>query len=174
VSTAAWSRLDGWARKAVPLGTAILLVILSAVRIPIPGMSSVMPLLALGAVYYWTVYRPDLMGPLSVFCIGLTQDILSGAPLGLNALVLLLVHIAVQSQRRFFLGKPFVVIWWAFMMVSAGAALVGWAVASIYYASVISPHSALVQYVLTFSIYPALTWLFAQAQQALLKPNEAG
>ena len=43
------------------------------------------------------------------------------APLGAGTAVLLGVHVITESQRRVFVGQPFIVVWWGFMMVGAGA-----------------------------------------------------
>ena len=77
------------------------------------------PALPLIAVFYWTLYRPDLMPPVAAFVIGLLQDILGGLPLGVSACVLVGVHAAVNTQRRFFIGKSFAVVWLGFALVSA-------------------------------------------------------
>src|SRR3546814_14355387 len=72
------------------------------------------------AVFYWSIFRADLMTMLGAFLIGLFLDLLSGGPLGLNAATLLLIHELGVSQRRVFLGSSFLVNWTAFALV-AGA-----------------------------------------------------
>jgi rod shape-determining protein MreD len=84
-----WQRLDLWARNSTPFGIAVLLVILNVVPTSIPDYATISPTLALIAVYHWAIYRPNLLPLTAVFALGLLQDILSGAPLGVYALVFL-------------------------------------------------------------------------------------
>ena len=67
------------------------------VPLRLPDVSPVVPALALVAVYYWAVHRPSLMPAWVVFLIGLFQDLLSGGPVGVGILSLLLVFALVES-----------------------------------------------------------------------------
>jgi rod shape-determining protein MreD len=169
VHTTLSQRLDGIARKLIPFAATILLVILSAVPWHLPGFGQVAPALSLMAVYYWAIFRPDLLPPAAVFGIGLLQDILAGAPLGVNALTLLLVYAVVSSQRRFFLGKSFLVMWSGFMLVGAGVAAGTWILHAGVFGTFLNPLPAVFQFALTLALFPCLTWLFIRAQQALLR-----
>jgi len=46
--------------------------------------------LMLAAVYYWSVTRARAVARVAAFALGLFQDLLTGAPLGSNALILVL------------------------------------------------------------------------------------
>jgi rod shape-determining protein MreD len=164
-----WQRLDGLARKLVPFATTILLVILSVMPWHLPGFGQVTPALSLMAVYYWAIFRPDLLPPPAVFAIGLLQDILAGVPLGVNAVTLLLVYAVVSSQRRFFLGKSFLVMWSGFVLVAAGVAAATWLLLAGFYGTLLNPVPAVFQGMLTLALFPCLTWLFIRAQNALLR-----
>ena len=59
-------------------------------------------------------------------------DVLTGAPLGLNAFLFLLVHSLIRSRRRMIAGKGFAVVWIAFMLVVLSAGIVSWLVASLH------------------------------------------
>ena len=67
-----------------------------------PGYAALAPAFTLMAVYHWTIYRPDLLPPIGLFAIGLAQDLLTGAPIGVGALMLLLARGAVLRYRRLF------------------------------------------------------------------------
>src|SRR3546814_14277019 len=86
--------------------------------------------LALMAIFYWSIFRADLMTMAGAFLIGLVLDLLSGGPVGLNAMMLLLAHQLGVSQRRVFLGSSFLVNWVAFAMVVSAVTLAGWAMIS--------------------------------------------
>lgn len=163
-----WSRIDGLARRLVPFALAFVLVLMTAVPWPVPGISSIEPSLALITVFFWGVNRPDLFPPVAAFLLGLVQDILAGAPLGLHALVLLAAHGMVVSQRRHLVRRPFAVVWCGFVVVAVGAGVLGWTIASIYYLTPVWPQPLVVQWVLDVAVFPPVAWLLARAQQHLL------
>ncbi len=69
------------------------------------------------AVYHWTIYRPDLLPPIGLFAVGLAQDLLAGAPVGVGALVLLLARAAVLRYRRYFINRTFPFVWTGFTLL---------------------------------------------------------
>ena len=95
---------------------------------------------------------------------------IAGTPLGLTSLVLITVQAVAVSQRRFFHGKTFLVEWWGFMLVAPVAALASWVLASLYFGTLVAPRPLGFQLLLTITLYPVLAWLFARAQQHVLRP----
>lgn len=164
-----FGRIDLWARNLTPFALTLLLVLLSVVPLPIRGYAQVSPALVLAAVYFWSIHRPDLLPAPAVFAAGLTFDLLSGAPVGMTALVLLLTHSVVVSQRRFFLGKSFLVAWWGFMMVAVAAMAAVWILAMIMQGQLLDPLPTVFRYLLTLCLYPALAVLFVLAQRSFLR-----
>ncbi|MBT4770771.1 MAG: rod shape-determining protein MreD [Rhodospirillaceae bacterium] len=163
-----WHRLDFIARNLSPFAITLFLVVLSVVPTHIPGFGTIVPALSLMAVYYWSIFRPDLIPAWTVFLVGLFQDILVSTPLGLHALILLLVRATVVSRRRFFMGNSFFIMWGGFMLVAAGALAIGWEVLSLLNLTMINPSSLAFQYFLTVGLFPCFTWLFIRVQQAFL------
>ena len=96
-----WQRLDKTGRNLAPFAVTVMLALIGLVPVPAPGYAPVAPFLTAIAIYYWAIHRPDLMRPGTAFLIGLLQDLLTGGPLGVNALVL--VHV-VASVSGFFGG----------------------------------------------------------------------
>ncbi|MCZ6846638.1 MAG: rod shape-determining protein MreD, partial [Alphaproteobacteria bacterium] len=120
-----------WLGNLVPVVTTFLFVLIGQLPLPVPLLSDVAPAFALISLYYWIVFRPDLMPYAAVFGLGIVQDAVAGAPFGLYALVYLLVQALVLNQRRFIAGKPFWVFWSGFAMVAPVAALATWMLASL-------------------------------------------
>jgi rod shape-determining protein MreD len=58
------------------------------------------PLLALTAVYFWALVRPDLMPPFVVLFVGLLEDLLSGGPAGIWATGFMAAYALVDRQRE--------------------------------------------------------------------------
>ena len=164
-----WHRIDKFAWDLTPFALTFVLVVIGAIPFHIPGFAQVAPLLAMIGIYFWTVYRPDLMPSAAVFLIGLLHDFLSGLPVGVSALIFLAVQGAALAQRSFFFGKSFVIVWIGFLFVAAGALVLEWLVLSVILGEVIQARSALYQFGLTVAVFPVLAWLFTRWQQAFLQ-----
>ncbi|HEX4891539.1 MAG TPA: rod shape-determining protein MreD [Alphaproteobacteria bacterium] len=152
---------------AIPSVTSILFVLAGVVPSGAPGISSVAPLLSVAAIFFWVVSRPGLMPPASVFCIGLLQDVLSGGPIGLWALTLLLVQYLSLSQRQFLVDQTFIFSWVGFTSVVIGAALLAWLSACVYYDVLLSPMPVIVQAALTVLVYPLMALLLISVSRLI-------
>lgn len=161
--------MDAWVRSLVPFSVTLLLLLLTMVPTRLSGFASISPMLPLMGVYYWAIYRPDLLPAWAAFVIGLLFDFLAGTPLGVNALVMLLVQGVSASQRKFFLGKSFLVTWWAFGLLTAGALGLTWLLVSLLNMRPVDPLPVIFEYLVTLSLFPPLTWALARTQLALLK-----
>jgi len=169
VKSTVWQRFDLVARQITPFLLTLAVVMLALVPLHIPDFSPVMPWLALIAVYYWSVHRPDLMPAAAVFAVGLFHDLAAGTALGVGILILLLVHALIAAQRRFFISRSFLVVWVGFGFVAFGAAILLWLFNAVLAGALIDPRPALFQFLTTLAAYPPLAWLFAQVQRAVLR-----
>ena len=165
----AWMRLDVAARSLSPFAFTLILVIVTMIPFQVPGLSAIVPSLALIAVYFWVIHRPDLMPAWAVFLIGAIQDLLSGAYLGVGTMVLLLVWLAVASQRRVFSSASFMLVWAIFVLVAAGAQILSWLFSSMITGRVLDASPLFFQYLTTVAIYPCIAWLFVQAQRGFVR-----
>lgn len=164
----AWVRLDHVARSLFPFALTLLLVMVGMIPLRIPDLSPIVPSLGLIAVYYWSIYRPDLLPAWAVFVIGLIQDLLGGGPLGVHAAVFVLAWAGIGSQRRLLATGSFSLVWAVFLPTGAVAFLLIWLFHCLVVGALIQPEPAVFQYLTTVAVYPCLAWLFAQAQRALL------
>ncbi len=169
MSQIVWTRLDGTARDLAPFGLTVLLIIFGMVPLGIPNFAPVMPALGVIAVFYWLVYRPNLMPAWAVFLVGLIQDLLGGGALGVGVFVLLVVYAALMGQRRYLAQASFVLVWLAFLPVAAGAFVLTWLFNSLIADVLLAPGPAAYQYLSTVAFYPIIAWLFTQAQRAFLR-----
>ena len=160
-----WQNLDLWARRCLPAVFCLLFVFLSVLPIPVPGYSSIVPMLTLACIFFWAIHHPRLLPPLVVFAVGLVEDILSGAPMGAGAVVLLLAYGVTVSQRRFFHNRSFLQVWTGFGIVALGAAALSWLMAVIVSGAFAPPQAAFFQYLLTLAVYPLVTWVLHRAQR---------
>ena len=153
----AW-RIETVVKAVLPTLSAFLCVLLAAIPYGIPQLGTVMPWLGLMPIYYWSIHEPRYMPYWVAFLIGLWQDVLTGGPLGLFALIFVLVRHFVVSQRLVFFKKPFLVGWWGLALVAIIAAAGGWLVASVYSGSVLAVSPFAVQIMLTIMVYPLIAW----------------
>jgi rod shape-determining protein MreD len=153
---------------SIPFAVALFCVMFTMLPWGLSLGVVIAPSFALMAVYYWGLYRPDLMPPFAVFLVGLFQDLLSGGPLGLWSLVFLAVYGVVVSQRLFFIGKAFLAIWFGFGVMALVAGVISWMVSCLYFGMILSPLSVTVQALLSFILYPVTARIFTAVQKQFL------
>jgi rod shape-determining protein MreD len=158
----------GLINRLMPMLTVVLCVVASVVPAHLPVFTAVTPSFALMAIYYWTVYRPELLPFVAVFATGLLLDMLTGAPLGISSLVLLLAYGLVLSQREHLLMRRFTVVWLGFLALAATAAVLQWIVVSLFYGMLLDVRAFLFQGVLTVAVYPVVSYLLGRVQRTLL------
>ncbi len=163
-----WSRLDLAARSCTPFGLTVLLIFLSIMPLQVPGLTYVMPLLPLMSIYLWAVHQPELMPIYAVFLIGLLHDALSGVPFGIYCLTYMIVSATVLWQRRFLVGKSFMVIWVGFTVVTAGALVIGWLLISVLHTTFITPGAMAFQYLISLGVFPLMALFFMRGQRAFV------
>ncbi|WP_193182048.1 rod shape-determining protein MreD [Nisaea sediminum] len=169
MKTAFVQRMDLWARHLMPAALTLFLVLLSAVPLGIPGYAQVAPSLTLMSVFYWVVYRPDLMPAALVFVTGLAEDLVNGYPLGLTAIVFLAVYGVTGTQRQTFVGKPFFIVWGGFVLISFGAFALGWILMSVFSLAWIFPDTVMFRFALTAALFPAAAWIFVRVHRYLVR-----
>ena len=164
-----WVKLDTIARQITPFGLTMALTLLTVLPLQVPRLGVAGPVWTMMSVYYWALYRPDLMPAVAVFLIGLMLDALSGTPLGINALVFLIVHRLVVTQRRFFYGKPFVIVWLGFGLVTAGAFAAAWLLTSLWHATILDLDILIFRTILTLCLFPLVFRALFEWQRLFLK-----
>ena len=162
-------RLDLQIRGLLPAFTTFFLLIIGQIPWHVPGLAVITPAFTLIAVFFWSIYQPHRLPYWVTFLIGVLQDLLLGMPIGQGALGLLLIQGLVVSQRRFFIAKPFLVVWWGFAMVAPLGAAIAWAIASIARDAVIPVLPVFVQTLITVLLYPLFGGLFGWIQQKALQ-----
>jgi rod shape-determining protein MreD len=166
-------RLDMSARFGFPAASTALLLILAGAPLGLPGQAEAQVVVALSAVYFWSLFRPASMPPVVVFLLGLLVDLLGFAPPGVGVLTLLIVHGLALRWRRSLVRQSFVVVWLVFAAVAAVAAALQWALISLLGFSLLPLGPALFEAELAAGLYPALAVLMTRAHQSLADPRRA-
>jgi len=166
-------RLDVAARWSFPFAATVLLMLVAAAPLGVPGQAMLLPAVSLCCVYFWSVFRPASMIPPLVFVIGLLLDLLGYLPIGLGVLMLLGVHGLAAQSRRFLIRHGFALVWAVFALFALGAGLLVWLLSSLLTLSLLPLAPAMFQAVLTAALYPALASLFALAHATVADPARA-
>ena len=152
----------------LPMCMTFLFVLIGYLPWPISFFAEIAPAFAIISLYYWLVFRPDLMPYFVVFSLGILQDAISGAPFGLYAMVYIIIRALVINQRRFIIGKPFWVFWVAFGLVASISGLLSWFLASIYRGAVLPTDAPLIALIMTVTLFPVIAWIFLQVQRKVI------
>ena len=134
------------------------------------GYAALVPAFALMAVYHWTIYRPDLLPPISVFAIGLAQDLLTGALIGVGALMLLLARGGVLRYRRLFINRTFPFVWGGFTLLAGGVMFGLWVLHCVLQLNLFDLRTAMFRAVLTIAVFPVASFALGRTQRALIGP----
>ena len=162
-------KLDARARMILPFGLTVVVLLFGLTPTYLPGLAQITPMYTLVAIYFWAIYRPDLLGYGLGFGTGILEDLLTGAPLGVGALTILLTQWVVFNQQKFFHAKPFAITWFAFGLVAFGAMLLKWVCIGLVTTSGFTPLGDLfAAYLITLAVYPIIAWLFSKARTGLL------
>ena len=163
-----WNQIQLFVRRLIPFVITLLLLVFTVAPIYFSGYQIFLTMLPLMSIFHWSVYKPELLPGYSVLFLGLAQDILQGIPIGVNAIVFLLVYGVVTSQHRFFFRKSFSVVWMGFGIVLGGAGILMWLLISMLNNVVIEPLAVSFDYLLSLGLYPLLARGFLRAQKFIL------
>src|SRR4051794_13019747 len=100
-SVPALPRVPTGTARLLPAATMILAAVIAVIPLRVPGYAALTPAFTLMAAYHWTIYRPDLLPPSVLFGVGLAEDLLTGGPVGVTAMLLLLTRASVLNYRRY-------------------------------------------------------------------------
>lgn len=102
----------------------VFLLALNASSIAFFDIGNITPYFLLMGIYYWVLTRPALFPSYVVFAYALGLDIISGQPIGLNALSFMIVFFVLHSQRRFMIGQSWPVLWTGYALACLLVALI--------------------------------------------------
>jgi rod shape-determining protein MreD len=162
-------RADHLVRQLLPASLVIFLALLQAIPWRLPSLAGIVPMLPMIGIFYWSLYRPDLLVPSVAFFCGLINDIVMGAPVGVSSLVFLAIQWMTSAQRRFFNGKSFLVVWAGFATLSAGGIILQLLLSSAIFGRTPLAKALLTEYLITVFCYPLPSWLFSKLQMSWLR-----
>jgi rod shape-determining protein MreD len=158
----AWATRLGFAQLVIAL-----LFVFSLVNVAIPHAGDIRPLFLLMAVYYWAVFRPTLIPPVMAFVWGILFDILAGLPIGMNALLLVMVQWIVRDQRLYLMGQSYVTLWLGFAVTVLVYSLLQWGIFALMTFSLPDYRPALATGLLSIGLFPVISLLLVFAHRLL-------
>ena len=166
-------RLDMAARASFPACITVVLMLLTQMPLQLPGQAALLPAVALGCVWFWSVYRPGALPPLVVFPIGLAMDLMGYLPLGVGAFTLLAVHGIATAMRRSLSRGGFTWVWIVFAGAATAASLTIWLLVMLLSFRLLPPYPAIFTAIVTIAIFPLLAVPFAAAHRTIADPERA-
>lgn len=150
---------------------AVLLVVLNVSDIRIAGLSKVMPLFDLMAVFYFAAFR-QIFGLWFVFLLGIWNDSLGGNPLGTTALCyIILIKFFSLLNDRMLIRENFHQVWHQFIFFCFLFLLMKWVVLSIFSGSLYNIINPIIQLVLSSIFYVIMHKFFDYLSKKLLGDN---
>ena len=159
-------------QRVLPFLSSAVLVLFSYVPLDFMFLNSIRPAMGIICVYFWLQHRPDLFNLGSVFCLGLLDDVVSASPLGSNIFEMLLMYVLVNNTSRLLNAKPFVVLWYGFVLLSLTSVLCRWLLVSVYYGRFLPLSMLFFSYMVTAALYPLVSLLLAFVQNKLIRDDD--
>jgi len=154
--------------RLIPLTFCLLGALGDTLRLPAPvGAEISVPFLTI-AVYFWTVYRPDLLSPLAVLPCALIADLLAGLPLGVTPASLLICMGLILTQRRFLSAEPFLMLWGGYVAMSVMFHTLLWLFMSLFSWHIFTTVPLMARAGLGIALFPAMAAVFLLVNRRLL------
>lgn len=155
-----WRQIDAAARFTLPFGLLSGGLVVLGIDVHLHGQSALRPAYALCGVYFWSLYRPGSLPAPMTAAVGLLLDVLGLSPIGLWAVILLVVQAVTLAARRFVLPRGFITGWLVFTLIASSACAVAWAAQSALEFRMLPTAPALTGLFLSVLLYPPLSaWM---------------
>jgi rod shape-determining protein MreD len=165
--------LDQAARRVLPLITVAVAVLLDLLPLTTLAADAVRPSVTIVAVYFWTLYRPALLGPVTLFVLGVVADAIAGTPVGSMSLMLLAIRLMVLAPQRVLLARSFMGGWLGFAVVTFTLQVMRWVLACLYVWHLFPIETVIVSSFLTIACYPPVALLLGRANGQIDEPQHA-
>lgn len=160
-------RFDWLWRVGLAQGIVLMLLFISFINFSLPINVEVRPYFILMAIYYWAIYRPTLLPPVFVFFIGVFFDLILNFPIGLHAVVFLLVQWIIRSQRVFLMGQPHLMVWLGFAVTCLAVLILEWLFFSLAFKHWMEIEVVSGSLVVSVLLFPPIVMLFTLVHKVL-------
>ena len=151
---------DAW-RNLLPMLVLIVFAFVQQVPTRIPELSYMTPSLVIAGLFYWCIYRVDLVPLLGIFVLGIFEDIMTNDLFGFHALIFLIISAVCRWHRRFFYKQEFIVLWAGLSVLVLGISILKWLLYMIVHTQLLSYYPLLFSALATIFIYPIVALLMS-------------
>lgn len=152
--------IKNWTLLGVAQIFILFLLSLDFVSYSVALSDAVRPYFIVICIYFWSIYRPTFLLPIYVFALGLVFDVILNYPMGLHAVLFLVLQWIIRDQRLFFLGQPYVIIWLSFAFTCFCVLLSEWLFFTVISDNVFDFGRVLYGTLVSVLIFPFITLLF--------------
>ncbi len=160
-----WRQLDTASRYAFPAGFMVFGLFIIGLPLGLPGQADLRPVYAMACVYFWSLYRPASLPAPVVALTGLLLDLLGLAPLGLWAVLLLVLQGATLAVRRRLVQQTFIRIWAVFSGFAALFSGLAWLLQSLLTLQLLPAQPLAIEVLFALGLYPALVGFLIRAHR---------
>jgi len=160
-----WRRLDAMSRHAWPAMVMFLGLLLIGVPFGVPGQAELRPAYAMACVFFWSLYRPASVPAPVVAVTGLLLDLLGMSPLGMWAVLLLVLQGSTLAARRRLIPQGFLMTWLVFFAFASAASGLAWLLESVLELNMLPVAPEAVVCLAAAAAYPALAGFFIRAHR---------
>lgn len=160
-----WRQLDAASRHAFPAGFLIFGLFVAGMPFGLPGQAELRPVYALACVFFWSLYRPAALPAPVVAATGILLDLLGLSPLGIWAVLLLLLQGATLAARRRLAPQGFFITWLVFVAFAAALCSLGWAAQALLTLTFLPVRPLLAELLIAAGCYPAFAAFFIRAHR---------
>ncbi|NBV07049.1 MAG: hypothetical protein EBS06_07455 [Proteobacteria bacterium] len=148
---------------------AILFVIFNMSNIRIAGLSDIIPLFDLMAVFYFVVFK-NVFGVWFIFLLGIWSDALNGNPLGATSICyIVLTRLFLLLNSKLMIRENFRHIWQQFIVFCFCFLLMKWLILSIFSDDFYNVTRIVAQFILSSSLYVVMHKFFDYLSLKLLE-----
>ena len=145
----------------VPIVSFVVAAVVTNVPLmPMFGSLSLMPSLPVAVLFFWVVYRPDLLTPYLVLFSGLFFDLMSDGPIGVWALTFVVLFALTFSQRVSLVARVGLEQWAGYVFYCMFATMFVWTIVSLYSGVWLNPAPFLIDSAMLSVLYPAMRGIF--------------
>jgi rod shape-determining protein MreD len=160
-----WRRLDAASRHAWPVAFMLFGLLIIGLPFGVPGQAELRPAYAMACVFFWSLYRPVSLPAPMVAATGILLDLLGMSPLGLWAVLLLILQGSTLAARRRLIPQSFFMTWLVFFGFAASLSACAWLLESLLELRMLPVLPATAQALAALGLYPALAGLFIRAHR---------
>ena len=157
-------RSNGGTDLVLFIVTMLLALVLHALPSRLGSGPDLAPAFPLIALFIWSVRQPWFISPPVLLLVGVFQDLLAGAPMGVWALSFLVAFSALRLRESDGAGEvgPLAL---RFALTAAAAFGVAWGAGSFAIGAPVAPGPLITEAVLTILLFPIFAWLFARRKE---------